>query len=318
MAGSTRAFVSDDSTMTDAGNAIRLSRVTPTLPARKRARIDVNRIKHNLPVLIGALIVVSVIVCAILADVISPHDPTAQELGKRLLPPSFMAGGSPEYLLGTDPLGRDTLSRIIHGARVSLTVGIAVVLLSGTIGVTLALVSGYRGGKVDLVLARVADIQQAIPFLILAIAVVAVLGANLVNLILVLGITTWVFYFRVVRGEVLATRQEDYVEAARVIGCGDGRIMLRHVLPNVSGSIIVIATLLVASTIIFEASLSFLGLGVQPPTPTWGGMVSDGRDYLVDAWWVSVFPGLAILLTVLGINLCGDWLRDKLDPKLKD
>jgi len=197
-------------------------------------------------------------------------------------------------------------------------VGIAVVLLSGTIGVTLALVAGYRGGRLDLGLSRIADIQQAIPYLVLAIAVVAMLGANLPNLILVLGITTWVFYYRVVRAEVLSTSQEQYVEAAKIVGAKDDRILVRHILPNVAGSIIVIATLLVANTIIFEASLSFLGLGVQPPTPTWGGMVADGRDYLGDAWWVSVFPGLAILFTVLGINLLGDWLRDKLDPKLKE
>jgi peptide/nickel transport system permease protein len=304
--------------MATSSNALRRSLVTPSADSRRRPRLELNKVKHHLPVILGALIVLLVIGAALFADVISPHDPTAQELSKRLLPPSFMEGGAPEYFLGTDQLGRDTLSRIIHGSRISLTVGIAVVLLSGTIGVILALVSGYRGGRVDLFLGRIADIQQAIPFLILAIAVVAILGASLVNLILVLGITTWVFYFRVVRGEVLATREEVYVEAARVIGCGNLRIMLRHILPNVSGSIIVIATLLVASTIIFEASLSFLGLGVQPPTPTWGGMVADGRDYLADAWWVSVFPGLAILFTVLGINLCGDWLRDKLDPKLKD
>jgi peptide/nickel transport system permease protein len=304
--------------MAGVDNAIQRSFVIPALQPRKRPRLDASKLKHNLPVLFGALIVVIVVSAALLADAISPHDPTLQEISERLLPPSFMTGGSPEYFLGTDPLGRDTLSRIIHGSRVSLTVGIAVVLLSGTIGVTLALISGFRGGRIDLFLARVADVQQAIPFLILAIAVVAVLGASLLNLILVLGITTWVFYFRVVRAEVLATRQEVYVEAARVVGCGNARSMLRHILPNVAGSIIVIATLLVASTIIFEASLSFLGLGVQPPTPTWGGMVSDGRDYLADAWWVSVFPGMAILFTVLGINLCGDWLRDKLDPKLKD
>lgn len=304
--------------MAGVDRAIHRRLVIPTSQPRKRPRLDVTKLKHNLPVLLGALIVVVVIAAALLADVISPHDPSAQELSERLLPPSFMEGGHPEYVLGTDYLGRDLLSRIIYGSRVSLTVGIAVVLLSGTIGVSLALIAGFWGGRVDLVLARVADVQQAIPFLVLAIAVVAVLGANLLNLILVLGITTWVFYFRVVRAEVMTTRQEVYVEAARVVGCGNTRIMLRHILPNVAGSIIVIATLLVASTIIFEASLSFLGLGVQPPTPTWGGMVSDGRDYLADAWWVSVFPGMAILFTVLGINLCGDWLRDKLDPKLKD
>lgn len=304
--------------MAGVDNAIHRRLVIPTSQPLRRPRLDATKLKHNLPVLLGALIVVVVIAAALLADVISPHDPSAQELSERLLPPAFMEGGHAEYLLGTDYLGRDTLSRIIHGSRVSLTVGIAVVLLSGTIGVSLALIAGFWGGRIDLVLARIADVQQAIPFLVLAIAVVAILGANLLNLILVLGITTWVFYFRVVRAEVMTTRQEVYVEAARVVGCGNVRIMLRHILPNVAGSIIVIATLLVASTIIFEASLSFLGLGVQPPTPTWGGMVSDGRDYLADAWWVSLFPGMAILFTVLGINLCGDWLRDKLDPKLKD
>lgn len=304
--------------MSEVSNAVRLSPVPRDVQLRSRLRLRPGELRRNLPVLLGALIVITAIAAALLADVISPHDPTLQQISQRLRPPSFMSGGSPGYFLGTDELGRDTLSRIIYGARVSLTVGVAVVLLSGGIGVTLALIAGYRGGRADLFIARLADIQQAIPFLILAIAVVAVLGSNLPNLILVLGVTTWVFYFRVVRAEVMATRQEVYVEAARVVGCKDSRIILRHILPNVAGSIIVIATLLVASTIIFEASLSFLGLGVQPPTPTWGGMVSDGRDYLADAWWVSLFPGLAILLTVLGINMCGDWLRDKLDPKLKN
>jgi len=304
--------------MSGLSETIRLQTQAQQASKRPRLRIRPGAFRRNLPALLGGSIVAIVVFCALFADFISPHDPTAQEISKRLLPPSFMAGGNPEYFLGTDQLGRDSLSRIIYGSRVSMTVGIGVVLLSGTIGVTLALVAGYRGGRLDLGLSRIADIQQAIPYLVLAIAVVAMLGANLPNLILVLGITTWVFYYRVVRAEVLSTSQEQYVEAAKIVGAKDDRILVRHILPNVAGSIIVIATLLVANTIIFEASLSFLGLGVQPPTPTWGGMVADGRDYLGDAWWVSVFPGLAILITVLGINLLGDWLRDKLDPKLKE
>lgn len=268
--------------------------------------------------LAGLAIVAAVTTSAVLAAWVSPHDPLQQDITQRLKPPAWTAGGNAEYLLGTDGLGRDVLSRVIYGARISLLVGLAATCLSGTIGVFLGLVAGYFGGRVDATVSRVCDVQQAIPFLVLAIAVVALLGPGLLNLILVLAVTTWVNYFRVVRGQVLSVREEEYVWAARALGCSGWRILFRHILPNVAASIIVIATLLVANMIIFEASLSFLGLGVQPPIPTWGRIVSDGREYIVTAWWISFFPGLAILLTVMGMNLLGDWLRETLDPRMAE
>ena len=264
---------------------------------------------------VGAIMVVTVFTVALFAPWLSPHDPLEQDIMNRLQPPAWAEDGSRDNLLGTDTLGRDLLSRIIHGSRISLTVGIAAVVLSGGVGVTLGLISGYYGGWLDSIVGRVADVQLSIPFLVLAIAVVAIIGASMINLILVLSVNTWVLYYRVVRSEALSVREEEYVAAARVTGGTALRIIFKHILPNVSASIIVIGTLLVANMIIFEASLSFLGLGVPPPTPTWGRMIADGREYIATAWWISTFPGLAILLTVLGINLLGDWLRDMLDPK---
>lgn len=264
--------------------------------------------------LIGLAIVAIAALAAALADQISPSAPNAQDLLGRLQPPAW-AGGERGYVLGSDQLGRDILTRIIHGSRVSLTVGVLGVALSGSIGVTLGLVAGYFGGWWDRVIMRLADVQQSIPALVLAIAVVAVLRPSLVNLIVVLAVTTWVAFARVVRGEVLALRQTLLVEAARVVGASDRRIIWLHILPNVGASIIVIASLMVANMILFEASLSFLGLGVPPSTPTWGRMVFDGLEYVSTAWWIAVFPGLAVMLMVLGTNVVGDWLRDALDPR---
>ncbi|MCC7106451.1 MAG: ABC transporter permease [Chloroflexi bacterium] len=266
------------------------------------------------PALFGAVVVALVVLSAILAPVIAPYDPTAQDLSRRLSPPtwSFAAG---QYFLGGDVLGRDLLSRIIYGSQISLIVGICSVAVAGGIGVLVGLISGYYGGRVDSLIMRIVDIQMAVPVLVLAIAVVAVLGPSLRNIILVLGMTAWVTYGRVVRGHVLSICEAAYIESARSIGAGNLRIMFRHVLPNVGTSIIVVATLEVARMITAEAALSFLGLGVQPPTPSWGGMVAEGKDVLSIAWWLSAFPGLAILLTVLGVNLLGDWLREALDPR---
>jgi len=261
-------------------------------------------------VLIGVTIIALIAFCALAANLVAPYTPTAQNLRERLQPPSV------QHVLGTDNLGRDILSRVIHGAQVSLKVGILGVALSGAFGVLLGLLAGYLGGWWDALFSRLADVQQAIPFLILAIAVAVILGPSERNVIVVLAVTTWVSYFRVVRAEGLAVRESTMVEAAHVLGAPTWRIVLRHVLPNVSASIIVIASLMVANMIIFEASLSFLGLGVPPPTPTWGRMVFEGVQYVDSAWWLSLFPGLAIVLTVMSINLVGDWLRDMLDPRL--
>ncbi len=268
-----------------------------------------------LRVALGASIVGAVIVTAVLAPLLAPYSPDAQDITRRFAPPLSAPDGQ-LLLLGADALGRDILSRIIFGSQISLIVGIGAVLVQGGLGVFLGLLAGYYP-RLDNVIMRVADVQLGVPFFVLALAVIAVLGPGLNNIILVLGVTGWVLYARVVRGEVLSIRRREYIEAARVIGSADARILVRHILPNVTSSIIVIATLEVARMIIAEASLSFLGLGVQPPTPTWGGMVADGRNYVAVAWWVSTFPGLAILLTVLGINLLGDWLRDTLDPNLR-
>jgi peptide/nickel transport system permease protein len=253
---------------------------------------------------------------ALLAKPLSPHDPYQQNIPQRLSAPVWMTGDT-NHIFGTDSLGRDIFARIIYGSRISLLVGVSAVTLSGSIGITLGLLAGYLRGAWDAVLMRLADIQLSIPTMVLALALMSVLGPSLRNIIIVLGITGWVVYARVVRGEALSIRNQDFVEAARAIGAGHGRILLFHILPNVMPSIIVISSVRVATMILLEATLSFLGLGVQPPTPTWGGMVAEGRDLIYRAWWLTAFPGLAIVLAVLGINLLGDWLRDVLDPRLR-
>ena len=265
--------------------------------------------------IVGAAIGAIVLLCAILAPLIAPHDPNAQALALAQKPPMWLAGGERGYVLGTDDLGRDILSRIIWGARVALIVGFSVVAIGGTIGVALGLTAGYVGGFVDDVIARFADIQLAFPLVLLAIAIVGVVGPGLWTIIGTLGVTSWVQYARVVRAETLALRDREFVQAAVATGLSPARIMLRHILPNVASSISVLATFEVARAIILESALSFLGLGVPPSTPSWGAMLADGRQYLDTSWWLGLFPGLAISLTVLGTNLFGDGLRDALDPR---
>jgi peptide/nickel transport system permease protein len=272
---------------------------------------------HDPAFALGLMLVLLFVATAALAPVIAPHDPLAQDLARRLKPPGYVDPRSGAFWLGTDGLGRDILSRLIEGARVSLVVGMGGALISALVGTSVGITAGYFGGWWDGVIMRVVDVWQAIPFTILAIAVVVLLGPSLQNLILVLGITSWVTYARVVRAETLAQRGSEVVLAARVIGAADFRILLQHILPQVGASVIVLGSLLVASMILFEASLSFLGLGVQPPTPSWGNMVLDGVEPIRVAWWVSFFPGVAILLAVMGINLVGDGLRDVLDPRLR-
>ena len=285
-------------------------------PYRRRGRESVFRRLVGSPGgIVGLVLVLLIVLVAALAPLLSPHDPEQQDIVSRLQPPFWAEGGSLEHPFGTDSVGRDILSRVIYGSRISLFVGLVSTAASALVGVSLGLIAGYLGGASDSVLSRLGDVQQAIPFLVLAIAVVALLGPGLRNLILVLVVTTWVTFFRVVRGEVLSVREEQYVLGAHAIGVSRVRIVLRYILPNVAASIIVIATLLVANMIIFEASLSFLGLGVPSSMPTWGRIVADGREYIADEWWIALFPGLAILITVLGINLLGDWLREDLDPR---
>jgi peptide/nickel transport system permease protein len=264
--------------------------------------------------LIGLSIVVVLIALALAAPVVAPQDPLAQNWRTRLDPPLSRSSDGHLHLLGTDALGRDILSRLIYGTRISLAVALLAVAVRSSLGVAIGLFAGYYRGATDAVLMRLADVQLAIPFIVLAISLMAVIGTGFSKIVLVLGVTGWVTYGRVVRSEVLSVRQREYVEAARATGVSGFRILGRHVLPNVSSSIIVISTLEVAAMITAEATLSFLGLGIQPPTPSWGVMVSDGRDLIYDQWWVSACPGLMICLAVLGVNLFGDWLRDVLDP----
>jgi len=254
---------------------------------------------------------------ALLAPQIAPWDPARQMLVKRLRPPAWEARGLREHPLGTDHLGRDILSRIVYGGRISLGVGLSAVTLSALIGVTLGLLAGFHGGRVDAVIMRIADVFLSIPYILLAMGVVFALGPSLFNVILVMAVTRWVQFARIVRADVLSIREREFVSGARARGNRSLRLLLRHVLPNALTPIIVVATLELAFMIIYESALSFLGLGVQPPTPTWGWMLADGRNYIATAWWLATFPGLAIMLTVLAVNLLGDWLRDTLDPRLK-
>jgi peptide/nickel transport system permease protein len=254
---------------------------------------------------------------AVLAPQLAPWEPGKQMLLKRLKPPMWQERGLREHPLGTDHLGRDILSRILYGGRISLGVGLTAVTLSALIGVTLGLLAGFFGGRADAFIMRIVDVFLAIPYILLAMGVVFALGPSLVNVILVMAATRWVQFARIVRADVLSIREREFVAGARARGNRPLRLLLHHVLPNALTPIIVVGTLELAFMIIYESALSFLGLGVQPPTPTWGWMLADGRNYIATAWWLATFPGLAIMLTVLAVNLLGDWLRDTLDPRLK-
>jgi ABC-type dipeptide/oligopeptide/nickel transport system permease subunit len=266
---------------------------------------------------LGAMLVMLFVLMAIFAPQISPHDPTKGNLREQLLPPIWEEGGSSKFLLGTDVQGRDLLSRIIYGARISLWLGVLAVGISVLIGTTLGAVSGYYRGWLDTLVSRFADLLMAFPFLIFAIGMMAFLGPGFTNMLLALTLKCWVVFFRLARGAVMAEKTTEYVEAAKVVGQSNPVIIVSEILPNIFHSILVLATLRMGSMIITEASLSFLGLGIQPPTPAWGSMVADGRDYLVTSWWIATLPGLAILILVLSINLFGEGLRDILDPRLK-
>ena len=258
----------------------------------------------------GTLIVILAIVAALAGPLLWPYDPSAQELARRLEPPGLA------HPLGLDELGRDILARLLQGARISLLVGIAVVSVSSTVGMLFGSIAGYFGGRIDDVISRVIDVLMAFPGILLAIALVAVLGPSLVNVVLALSIIGWVGYARLVRGQALRAREFEFVQAARASGASAARIVLRHVLPTAIPAVVVQATLGMAGAIIAEAALSFLGLGVQPPTPSWGTMLDAGRAHLFDAPHLTIFPGLAIAALVLGFNFLGDGLRDRVDPKL--
>jgi peptide/nickel transport system permease protein len=268
-------------------------------------------------VVCSGLILLGLVVTAVFAPHVAPHNPTRERLIDRLLPPAWAEDGDWRYVLGTDHLGRDLLSRIIYGSRVSLVVGFAAVIIGGALGTALGVIAGFFGGSSDEIIMALADMQLAFPTILLAIAIIAVLGPSFSNLVLVIGISGWVTYARVARGQVLSLREKEFVEAIRAQGGSWLRIIWRHILPNTLAPLIVVATLDLARTIILESTLSFLALGVQPPTPSWGGMLSDGREYLLSAWWIATFPGVALMLTALSFNRLGDWLRDRTDPRLR-
>lgn len=284
--------------------------------APKRWRRLVHQLLHSAKGLTGATLVVLAVLAALTAPIIAPHDPTKQVIRGKFAEPAIF-GADTDYLLGGDNLGRDILSRILYGSRASLAIGFLVTAIASVVGSLLGGIAGFRGGLFDTAIMRLVDLQLSIPFIILALIFLAILGPGFWSVFVALAVALWVNYARLVRGEALTIREMDYVTAAQTIGVSTARILLRHILPNVLPSILVLATLDMAFVIIFESSLTFLGLGIQPPTPTWGHMLSEGRNYLRESPWLSVFPGMAIILTVIGINLFGDWLRDTLDPSLR-
>jgi ABC-type dipeptide/oligopeptide/nickel transport system permease subunit len=267
--------------------------------------------------LVASAVVALIVAGAALAPYVAPHDPLAVNIQHRLAPPAWMQGGAPAHVLGTDQIGRDLLSRMIYGGRVSLVIGVSAVLISSSMGVLLGLSAGYFGGRLDWTIMTLINVMLTFPFVLLALAVIAVLGPSLINMIFVLGVADWPLYARVIRAETLAIREREYVLASRALGMSHLRIMFRQIFPNLVSVIVVIATLQVARVIILESFLSFLGLGIQPPTPAWGNMLGEGRVYMLNSWWIATFPGLAIFVTTLAINLMGNALRDWLDPHMK-
>jgi len=276
-------------------------------------RRKLSRLMLIVPVVILALLVFS----AIFAPLIAPYNPIEIAMTERLQPPVFQDGGSVKHILGTDSLGRDVLSRIIYGARISLSFSLIVIFITGTIGTILGIISGYFGGRTDSIIMRITDTALSIPAILIAIILAVGLGPSLKTIIIALSILGWSGYARVIRGETLKLREADFVAQARIIGSSKMRIMIKHIFPNVINPLIIIATMMVGLMIIIEATLSYVGAGIPPPDPSWGSMVNDGRNYLATAWWISFFPGMCIGLVVLSGNYLGDWIRDKLDPKLR-
>jgi peptide/nickel transport system permease protein len=301
-------------------------KVSPALPSvwnefgpRLRLMAETAREVARRPsALAGAILLFLIVLTSLCFPLVYPVDPLAQDLMARFTPPAWQEGGTWTYPLGTDNLGRDILARMLYGSRVSLMVGFAAVIVAEIVGIILGLISGYYGGRLDSFIMRVADIFMAYPFMLLTISIIAVLGSSIFNLILVLGISDWVTYARTIRGSVLSLKKKEFVEASRAIGTSHRVIITRHILPNVISPLLILGTLRVANIIIWESGLSFLGMGVPPPMPTWGRMLAEGRIYITDAWWLVTLPGLAIMMTILSINLLGDGLRDALDPRLRN
>jgi len=288
---------------------------TITLP-EAAVRAEAARRGRRLPVVPLAIITIFVLV-ALLAPLLSPSDPYEQSLRLRFRPPVWDERGSWAHPLGTDRLGRDLLSRIVWGSRVSLAAGVVTVLLASAVGAAVGLVAGYYGGRVDATLMRVTDATLSFPVILLALILAVTVGPSFVNVVVAVAVILWARYARVIRGQVLTLMGLDFIAQARLAGAGAWRIITRHLVPNTLNTLVVLVTLQIGYVIIVEASLSFLGAGIPPPTPAWGGMIAEGRDVVTSAWWVSLFPGLAILLVVLAFNLLGDWLRDTFDPKLR-
>ena len=282
-----------------------------SVAVRARSLIGSTRRLPIIPILILALLVIG----AIFADVLAPHEPLQVELTNALQPPFYHKGGSLDHLLGTDELGRDILSRLMHGGRVSLLLALTVIVLGGVVGVSLGLLSGYAGGMIDSIIQRAVEAILSLPTIMVALVFVFVMGQTYASIIIILSPFVAAELARMVRGEALSIRRTNYVALARVAGASHLRVIVKHILPNVAGTIIVVATLQVGALILVEASLSFLGVGVPPPTPAWGLMIDGGREYVATKYWLSLFPGVAIVLTVLSINWIGDWLRNVLDPK---
>jgi peptide/nickel transport system permease protein len=298
-------------------SGIRGARSQQRLPAvpeqTRRSRLP------SMPWLIRGCVAVVIAFVAVgaLAPWIAPHDPVSQTLIARLSPPTFASGGSTDYILGTDSLGRDVLSRVIHGARISLAIGVFGMTVGLLIGSTIGIIAGFARGVLDDILMFLVDVQLAMPFIVIALVAIAIFGTNLLVLLLIVGIAGWEGFARIARGMVLATRENQYVLAAEALGASRTRIVLRHIVPNIVAPLIVFATLNLTSIILLESTLSFLGIGVQPPMASWGSMIGQGRDYLGTAWWIAVFPGAAIVMVTMSISLFGDWLRDALDPTLR-
>lgn len=271
---------------------------------------------RDLPLIPVVVILVVLVIPGLFAEYLAPHNPFAGSLRARLQPPAFL-GGPSEFLLGTDHQGRDMLSRIIFGSRISMMVAATGILVGGGIGTALGMMAGYFRGWVDGVVARLIDMTLSVPAILVALVVAAAIGARFSSVVAIVALVLWALYARQIRGETLKWAQSDFVARARVAGASHTRIMVKHILPNVANTLIVLCTLQVGFVIVFEGSLSFLGVGMPRPSPAWGLMVADGRIHVVGAWWISFFPGLAIMLTVLSFNMLGDWLRDRLDPKLK-
>jgi peptide/nickel transport system permease protein len=284
-------------------------------------RSGIGLVLHHIrqyPIIPLLILMVMLIIPAIFANLISPHDPVEVDLRARLMPPAWQEGGDWQYILGTDRQGFDILSRIIHGARISLSISLLAIALGGGVGTILGLLAAYGGGWIDNLIMRIVDIKLAFPSILLALVLVAVSGPGFQTVVLVIALLLWARFARMVRGEALAIKQQDFIARAQVAGASPTRIMTRHIFPNVVNTVVVLATLEVGHVIILESTLSFLGAGLVKPTPAWGLMVADGRALIVTAWWLFFFPTLAIVLTVLSMNLLGDWLRDRLDPKLRN